>query len=230
MITPKTKLIEACANLKAPVICEVGSRDAADGLELLRALQGSHLHLFEANPDTVPICEEAIWNSGLGEKVTLTPQAVSDSVGTVKFYPVDPERSEQKDQGFSSMFQVSGEYTKRRKSIVQKEIEVESTTLDRYFQEKPKPEVLWIDVEGAELLVLNGAEEVLKSVRVLQLEVGFRAMHQGRPLFWELDKWLGKRGFQLLGFAEMGAFKSFLVRHKLLPNLPWKSDAIYIST
>ena len=87
-------------------------------------------------------------------------------VGTRTFYPVNPDESGNKDIGFSSLHKLNPDYTKRRGSIVQDEITVQTTTLDAYFSGKEPPDILWpdiwIDVEGAELEVLRGGKEVLR--------------------------------------------------------------------
>jgi len=229
MLADKRVFIKACQALREPVICEVGSRDALDGIDLLKTLNGKHLHVFEANPEAIPRCRASIDAAELAEAVTLNSLAVSDSVGTTTFFPIDQDCSSQKDIGFSSMFKLSTAYLKNRTTAVQKEITVNTTTLDTYFSDKEPPDVLWIDAEGAEMMVLRGASKTLYAVKALHIEVAFRAMHQGRPLFWEVDRFLNERGFSLYGFSDMGTIKSFLARHKLLPALPWRSDAVYLS-
>jgi len=153
---------------------------------------------------------------------------VSDSVGTAEFFPVNADESQNKDIGFSSMFPINPAYTARRQVIVQNKVTIPTTTLDTYFVDRKKlPDILWVDVEGAELLVFRGAENTLRHVSVIHVEVSFRPMQVGKPLFWEIDFFLRLRGFELLGFPGASRFKSFLVVHRLLPNLPWRWNAIY---
>jgi FkbM family methyltransferase len=71
---------------------------------------------------------------------------------------------------------------------------------------------LKMDVQGAELKVMQGAGEVLKSVTVVQTEVMFLEMYLFQPLFGEIDWYLRKHGFTLhrfLGGPDFGgtAFK-----------------------
>jgi FkbM family methyltransferase len=55
-----------------------------------------------------------------------------------------------------------------------------------------------IDVEGAELLVLQGAEGMLStSVLGVSVEVWFQEEHLGRPLFADIDRYLREFGFAL---------------------------------
>jgi hypothetical protein len=54
---------------------------------------------------------------------------------------------------------------------------------------------LKLDVQGAEIDVLRGATEVLKSVLVVQTEVEFVPMYVGQPLFGDVDQALRNAGF-----------------------------------
>ena len=125
------------------------------------------------------------------------------------------------------MLKVNPRYTKRRDNVVQDEITVKASTADIYFADKNPPNILWIDVEGAELLVLQGAVKTLKSVELIHIELSFRPMHLGKPLFNEVDKYLRSHGFKLACFVGHSKIKSFLLRYKLLPNLPWRINAVY---
>ena len=135
--------------------------------------------------------------------------------------------SDNKDIGFSSFLPINPDYTKRRGQIIQKEITVETTTLDSYFKGLSPPELLWVDVEGAELKALQGAAGLLKHVRLIHIEVSFRPMQVGKPLFWEIHKFLLSHKFAFYGFMEVSAVRSFLYRYRLLPNLPWRLNAVF---
>jgi hypothetical protein len=125
------------------------------------------------------------------------------------------------------LFHINPDYTKRRGRIVQDEVTVNATTLDDYFIGKQNPDILWIDVEGAELQVFRGATRVLATVKLIHVEVSFRPMQLGKPLFWELSRYLKDQGFSFHSFMEVSALKTFLYRHRLLPNLPWRLNAVF---
>eukprot|EP00392_Amoebophrya_sp_AT5.2_P001998 g2003.t1 len=54
---------------------------------------------------------------------------------------------------------------------------------------------LKVDVQGAELLVLQGAAETLESVVVVDVEVHFQPLYVDMPLFADIDRFLRDRGF-----------------------------------
>jgi FkbM family methyltransferase len=58
-------------------------------------------------------------------------------------------------------------------------------------------DALKVDVQGAELDVLRGAEHQLGSVRVIEAEVEFQELYEGQPLFNDVDRFLRDRGFSL---------------------------------
>jgi FkbM family methyltransferase len=213
-----------------PVICDIGSRDALEGIALMRQLDGKQLHVFEPNPSAARICRQNLsdfTNGDLSEVAWFNEMAVTDRVGQLKFYPVNVSLSDNKDIGFSSLFQINPEYTRRRGRIVQDEVTVNATTLDDYFIGKQNPDILWIDVEGAELQVFRGATRVLAAVKLIHVEVSFRPMQLGKPLFWELSRYLKEQGFSFHSFMEISALKTFLYRYRLLPNLPWRLNAVF---
>jgi len=65
------------------------------------------------------------------------------------------------------------------------------------------PDCLKIDVEGAELDVLRGAETALDRSLVLDVEVEFDPLFRGQPLFADVDVHLRERGWRLLGLRRV---------------------------
>jgi len=61
------------------------------------------------------------------------------------------------------------------------------------------PDCLKLDVEGAELQVLEGGERAAAKALVLDVEVEFAPLRAGQPLFADVDAHLRGRGWSLLG-------------------------------
>ena len=208
-----------------PVICDIGSRDALEGIHLFHELGGKCLHVFEPNPAAAAICRMNL--ERVPGDVHFNELAVSDGSGKLPFYPVNPDLSDNKDIGFSSLFPVNPDYMRRRGHISQDEVIVTATTLDEYFTDKQQPDLLWIDVEGAELKVFSGATNVLRNVAVIYVEVSFRPMQIGKPLFGDIHQFLKKNDFVFYGFMEVSALRGFLYRYHLWPSPPWRLNAIF---
>lgn len=79
---------------------------------------------------------------------------------------------------------------------------IEVDTLDNQLKEKNIGDVDLIkaDIQGCELAALEGAEEILKSVFGIEIEIEFMPIYKNQPLFDEVNDFLRKRGFELWDF------------------------------
>jgi FkbM family methyltransferase len=98
--------------------------------------------------------------------------------------------------------------------------------------ECPGCDYLKLDVQGAELDVLAGAERALQNCLVVQTEVEFVPLYENQPLFAEVDQFLRGRGFVLHKLIDIAgrALLPFLVGqspHAPLSQLLW-ADAVYV--
>jgi FkbM family methyltransferase len=59
-------------------------------------------------------------------------------------------------------------------------------------------DLLVLDVQGAELLALQGCGPYLDHVKFLEVEASTIPIYEGAPLFRELDPWIAARGFRRL--------------------------------
>jgi FkbM family methyltransferase len=84
------------------------------------------------------------------------------------------------------------------------EIEVPTTTLDKIVEDKSKYNFLNMDVEGAELMVLRGATEVLKHMECIMLETQDKIRFEGSCTRQELVEFLDGYGFELKEYHDTG--------------------------
>lgn len=107
---------------------------------------------FEPDPTTFDYLRSKYESN---EYVDLVNSAISNKTGEVYFASIN-------DLGVTNGIAESGE------------ISVQCSTLDDYsLHSNIKPNVLKIDVEGFEIEVLRGAEETLKSVRLIGIEIHY---------------------------------------------------------
>lgn len=95
-------------------------------------------------------------------------------------------------------------------------IEVATTSVDAFAERYDFEYIdfMKLDVEGAELAVLRGAEHALDhSLLGLSVEVWFHEEHRGRPLFSDIDAYLRRFGFVLFDLRELNRW-----RRKTLPG------------
>lgn len=106
------------------------------------------VHAFEPQPDTFALLEKNVAASAL-ENVTLNPWAVADLDGEAVFW----ERAEPASSSLAS--------TRPPDAAVRRVYCVPVCTLDAYCRQRQlTPDVIKVDVEGAERLVLLGAREL----------------------------------------------------------------------
>jgi FkbM family methyltransferase len=197
-------------------ILEVGSRDAEVSVALKRAFPHARVFAFECNPPAIELCRRNIAASGLDD-ITLIPKAVSDSNGTLDFFAIDPIKTvtphADGNIGASSLFHANPEYP--HEQYHQNKISVEATTLAQWSAEASVSSVdlVWMDLQGAELKALQGMGELLQNIKILYSEVEFKPMYLGQPLFGDIDKFLRKNGFRLHGKFNLSE---------------WFGDAMYV--
>ncbi|MEO6567541.1 MAG: FkbM family methyltransferase [Opitutaceae bacterium] len=215
----------------APIRCiyDCGSRDALDGLHLLSELKAEQLHAFECNPAAIALCEENIRRSPHAAKAQLVPVAIADQPGWLKFHAIDPKATvtphADGNIGASSLYRANPAYP--HEQYVQKAIEVQAVTLDQYSENHTPPDLLWMDLQGAEARALDGARSVLPQVKIIHVEVSFRRMYLEQALFHEIHQRLEKH-FKLV-HLDLGRWPRLPWLYRLGNFGPWVGNAIYVN-
>ena len=108
-----------------------------------------------------------------------------------------------RDPGSSSLYEPTREVVEHRPELSRIEQvgaeSVQVTTLDAWAARTNlgPVHVLKLDVQGAELDVLEGAVGQLETVRLIESEVEFNPMYEGQPLYADIDRFLRAHGFVL---------------------------------
>ena len=104
-------------------------------------------------------------------------------------------------------------------------VPVNSVRLDD-IEEIGDADYLKMDVQGAEVIVLDGAPRLLEDIVVVHTEAEFVPMYRNQPLFSELDQALRRHGFWL---HRIPAVAGRALRGSTLPGqqMLW-CDAVYI--
>jgi len=203
-----TKIFDALfGSAVAKVIFEFGSRYGEDTVEFAKRYPAAMVYAFECNPNTLPECRK---NTGEYSNITLTEKAVSDTCGTVSFYKIDKDKTETTwedgNQGASSLLKASGKYPVE--NYVQEEIKVESITLSKFIEDQHIPgiDILWMDIQGAELQALKGLGKDISKVKSIHIEVEFFEIYKDQPLFDEVKAFLNNADFELLDFSSQSDY------------------------
>ncbi len=100
-------------------------------------------------------------------------------------------------------------------------VDVPSITLDTAVAETdlPGPYFLKLDTHGFEVEIFEGAKEVLKYTKLIQVEV-YNFSNRGRLRFHEMCAFLEERGFRCADIAD--------IMHRPADNILWQMDLFFI--
>lgn len=197
------------------VIFEIGSSNSGWSYEMSTLFPAGRFHLFEPLID-----HKDFYRENTARILKARPDfrvhkiAVGDVDGITKM-GVDPS-----GYGASTLVAEMNE-------TFTEVIEVPIRRLDTFVfdVDLPRPDVLKIDVQGAELAVLIGAGALLDSVQLIQAEVWLtRGYWKQTPLLHEIGEYLSGKGFLLVAFGgsyysnlhELYATDAFFAQSQLL--------------
>lgn len=189
------------------VIFDIGCYDMGDSIRFKQRFPGAEVYSFEASHYRHEKLRETSAKYGLN----FVPFAVSDKVGTATFYDAEVFDDEGKigpridAQG--SFFQHTDIYKHKNPRIKQKAetTEVKTITVESFCVEKNISEidVLYVDVEGAELQVVKGMGSLrpkMVFVETLDFSNATKAAmwHGEATKSQELENYLISIGYQLV--------------------------------
>ena len=178
-------------------VFDIGSRDGLQAVELSKLFGEANIVAIECNRATLERCRQNIQPY---PRIKLVDKAVNSYTGRCAFYPIDQERTittwSDGNPGASSLFVATGDYPVE--TYVQNEAEVDCTRLDDLCSQLKIDviDLIWMDLQGAELLALQSAGDMLDKVRFIYTEVSHRPIYTGQCLFDDVDAFLTARGFR----------------------------------
>jgi FkbM family methyltransferase len=183
-------------------IFEFGSRYGEDTAEFAIKYPGATVYAFECNPKSLAVLKEKIRPYS---NIIFNENAISDTNETISFYQIDENKTKTTwadgNQGASSIFKASGKYP--IEEYHQNKIEVKAVSLFSFMSENIVPgiDILWMDIQGAELKALKGLADKSAVTKIVHLEVEFIEIYDGQPLFKDINKYFIQHNFFLLGFT-----------------------------
>lgn len=183
----------ATQGYRPAVVYDVGASNGAWSETISAVLKSAEFHLFEPLVEAVPFYKRD-FETRLKRmrRFHLHQIALSDVPGTTEFFVTH--------DGWGSSMLDRGEIPEVAKRVL-----VPAFPLDDYRERHklPSPEVLKIDSQGAERIILDGAQRVLESVDVLFLETWLTRGYGPRtPLLGELIEYLTVRKMTLVDLGE----------------------------
>jgi FkbM family methyltransferase len=143
------------------VVYDAGANLGLYARYLIQGLHAGHVVAFEPMPDNRSLLTENVALAGIDRQVTLLPMALADEDGTVEFQVDDVQSAS------GTLDKVTGGepcVCRRNLGLGPRTTKVLCRRLDTVIPELglPLPDMIKIDVEGAEALLLRGAERLLR--------------------------------------------------------------------
>ena len=185
------------------VILELGSRNGMDALALAD-YYNADVFAFECRPDAV---EECAFNTQDDARVCIIDKAVWDDDCDITFHPVVNG-----NDGASSCFLANPEYPYEQYD--QTSITVKAIRLDYWLSDcRIKPDMVCMDLQGAERAALIGMGNHLRSVKCVITEVQEKPLYKDTPLLDDIKSILGGYGLYL---------------EEYVPVNEWFGDALFV--
>lgn len=189
-------------------ILEIGANDGEDSEQFARLFPTGRTHCFE--PDQRAIAK---WHDRMAwagdDHILLYEIAVSDHTGQAMFHPSDGTPTDPWIQNYGPSWDKSGsllpndQHTRHVPWLrFADPITVPCITLDDWAATHcPTGDIhfAWVDVQGAEAIVLRGATQTLPRIRWWYCECHRFPYYQGQATLTELDS-------LLVGFERVGQF------------------------
>ena len=175
----------------APVIVEAGAHVGSDTRAMARHWPAAVIHAFEPVPELFELLRVNV--QGL-TGVRCHRLALGEVTGEAPMW-----LSSGASDGSSSMRPPKTHLTSHPDVLFETVATVQSVALDEWSNEHDVlPDLLWLDLQGAELDALRGGEAVLEYVRLIHAEVALIEEYEGGALYPVLRSWLAQRGFDVL--------------------------------
>ena len=199
----------------ATTIIDVGANVGNTVEKYFYMFPAATIHAFEPDPDTFSVLKQRFephprvrcWCSAVSSQSRREPFFVNQDAGTNSLLP----RPSQGRRYYNKL------------GVLRREIEVTATTLDDFCRDQgvTSLDVLKLDIQGGELLALQGAAGLLtaQAVKVVYSEVQFTPLYEHAPLFHDVCAFLESKGYSLYGLYDLVAASNGQLRF---------ADAIFI--
>ncbi len=180
-----------------PIILEAGSFTGVDTIRMGCMWPASHIHAFEPVPELFQKLKNRISEY---KNITGYQYALSNRNGSATFYVSEkPDKPGTASQA-SSLLQPK-ERLKYSPLIFPHTIAVQTITLDTWARTYNinSIDMLWLDIQGHELAVLQASKEILNTVQVIFTEVSFLESYKNQPKVDEVTQWMQEYGFTCVG-------------------------------
>jgi len=178
-------------NIEPLGVIHIGAHEGQEVDDYL-AMNVQKMLLIEANPDVYDRLKNKLLDYD-SDRIEAINFAISNYDGKALFRVTSSDQS-------SSLLPLKLHSQIYPQITEDKQIEVVCKQLDSLFQENhfdvTQYNLLNIDIQGAEMMALQGAKTTLKHIEAINIEVNYIELYEGCVLVHELDSFLSEYGFE----------------------------------
>jgi FkbM family methyltransferase len=177
------------------VVVDIGANEGNWTAQLLRVFPRAEVIAAEPGPEPRAILEQRFADR---PNVLIDPRAVSDTTGTAEFHVTRWSVFSSLLPPAAALHELYGANWSPTEEL--DTVQVDTVTFDELVGEQ-HVSVLKLDVQGAELAVLNGGREALQHTDCVIVEVLFVPHYEGDTTFPGIHAALAEQGFQLIDIS-----------------------------
>ena len=193
-ITLDDLISDIAKKLNIKTVFDIGANNGTWTKKYEKLLPNSTFYMFEANPTKKKpnnVNPKHIWQTAV----------LSDTIKTIDFYAIN-------GTGDSYYKEMTTSYEGCTP------IKLNTTTLDSFSF--PLPEIIKIDTQGAEIDIINGAKEIFKQCKILQIEMPILSYNKASPSFDVYINTLRNLGLFPIGLNELHFIEGILIQIDLV--------------
>lgn len=181
----------------SPIIIEAGAFNGTDTIRLAKQWPAGTIHAFEPVPT---LYETLVKNTAAYPHIHCYPLALSDSNGTAQLYVAEKQDKPGKPSQASSLLSPK-ERLRHSPITFPSTIQVPTITLDTWAEQYHVDHIdfAWLDIQGKEVAVLQASPRMVRTLKIIYLEVSFIESYAGQPLYQDVQQWLLSQGFEEIG-------------------------------
>lgn len=201
---------------QAVTIFDIGAHHGHVTAKYRRLFPGAAIYCFEPFVQSIEVLQKRFGGDRMVEVVGM---AVADRQQRQPFFVSDYEST-------SSLLPrpISARRYYPKKAATKSQVEVKVTTIDAFMHEKQvdRIDILKLDIQGAELPAVRGAETALREQRIglIFTEVAFVPHYEGGTRYHELAGFLEPFGFSLFNLYDLKVAGNGQLRY---------GDALFVS-
>lgn len=200
-----SELLRLFPHREARVVFDIGSCEGEDAIRYAALFPSATVFAFEPLPENIELLKANLSRHG-NPNVRVMEIALSDRRGQSKFHVSSgqPDGIAPSDWDYgnksSSLLAPDRHLEVHPWVHFDRQIEVETDTIEGVCAQAgiDHIDLVHLDVQGAELKVLQGAGSLLNRIGAIWMEVEAIPLYQAQPLRAEVERFMSSHGFRLM--------------------------------